>query len=66
MATARMYRDVADSIERMVAHAERQADKEVIAHVTRELADCLKRDNRAFRYDKFFEACGLNEFGFPK
>jgi hypothetical protein len=34
-----------------------------VAGVARDIADILKRDNPRFRYDKFFEACGLDAFG---
>lgn len=34
-----------------------------VADVARSLADKFKRDNPKFRYDKFFEACGLDVYG---
>ena len=34
-----------------------------IARIARDLADEFKRSNTRFRYDRFFEACGLDPFG---
>jgi diaminopimelate decarboxylase len=38
-------------------------DEASVAKVARDLADVLKRDNSAFRYDTFFAACGLSPWG---
>lgn len=34
-----------------------------IAQAIRTVATALKRNNSAFQYVRFFEACGLNEWG---
>lgn len=47
---------VADYSDRFVAQAS-------IASIARALAENFKRDNSAFRYDTFFEACGLDYDG---
>lgn len=41
-------------------------EKDAVARAVRSVADALKEDNRAFRYDRFFEACGLDSFGYVK
>lgn len=34
-----------------------------VKQLTQRLAEEMKRDNPRFRYDKFFEACGLDGWG---
>ena len=61
------YRAVAEIIKRHLdAEMEGQsgeAARQAIASVARSLADHFKAENYNFRYDKFYEACGLNEWG---
>lgn len=38
-------------------------ERVAIAKLVRDLAADFKADNSAFRYDRFFEACGLDSFG---
>lgn len=46
--------------------AARADERDAVARVVRSVADALKEDNRAFRYDKFFEAVGLDKFGYVR
>jgi hypothetical protein len=39
---------------------DRLETRAAIAKTARKLADAFKNDNRNFRYDKFFAACGLD------
>ena len=34
-----------------------------VAIVAQDIADICKRDNANFRYDRFYAACGLTEWG---
>ena len=43
--------------------ADTMVESRAIATMTRELADYFKSDNPNFRYDTFFKACGLDEWG---
>lgn len=38
-------------------------ESRAIATMARELADVFKANNPRFRYDTFFAACGLDEWG---
>lgn len=58
-ATRKLYTELAKSIQATLIHA----DPHAVALVTRAIAIDLKRDNAAFRYDRFFEACGLDAHG---
>lgn len=40
-----------------------QPTKAVVADLAKGLADAFKEDNAAFRYDRFFPACGLDNWG---
>lgn len=63
MATSRKdYRAAAEAFKVASAFERREA-RDALAHAARLLADHFKRDNPAFRYDRFFEACGLDAFG---
>ena len=65
-ATRKLYREIATSISYQVKAAGDEKDiLHTIAAVTRAVADDLKRDNSAFLYHRFFEAAGLDEFGYP-
>lgn len=57
------YAKIADIINDNLAdtHVESRA----VAGVARELADYFKSNNSNFRFDTFFEACGLDEWGEP-
>lgn len=45
--------------------ADTNVESRAVACVARELADYFKWDNPRFRYDKFYAACGLDEWGMP-
>lgn len=59
----RDYAKIADIINDNLAdtHVESRA----VATVARELSDYFKSDNPSFRYDTFYSACGLDEWGMP-
>lgn len=64
----KIYREVAGALKgRMAEHDPRDmidvAVLEGIAKAARTIADVFKRDNPMFRYDTFYAACGLNEWG---
>lgn len=62
-ASRKLYRMIAENVKQDLEgnNGQRQAG---IALVVREsIAPALKADNPNFRYDYFFEACGLDEFG---
>ncbi len=63
-ATRKLYNEVADTIKFRVGMAEGDELK-TVASLVRDLANDFKRDNRAFRFDRFFEACGLDSVGYP-
>lgn len=61
-----LYEDIASSTKFVMNDPITSPDQKlIVAWLARQIADDLKRDNRAFRYDKFFEACGLDEHGEP-
>lgn len=62
-----MSRKHYEAIARILADsmADTQVDARSVAGVARELADYFKSDNPSFRYDTFFEACELDEWGYP-
>lgn len=64
---AKAVREVVDSAPTGGTARERQAWRNgVIAGITgtaNAIAEQLKRQNPRFRYDTFFEACGLNGWG---
>lgn len=62
MMSRKHYRDVATAIHDAQTIAD-DATRKAIAALARELADRFRRDNAAFRFDRFFEACGLDAFG---
>lgn len=41
------------------------AGRSFTARVARNIANILKDDSPRFRYDTFYAACGLDEWGFP-
>lgn len=64
--TRKHYREVAEAFRRATHDAYPDTHTQmVVAELARDLADLFKRDNSSFRYDTFFEACGLNEWGKP-
>ncbi len=61
------YRAVAESIKGRLEANYEDAYNEVLVEISalaRDLARVFKQDNHNFRYDKFFEACGLDSFGY--
>lgn len=57
----RNYAKIADIINDNLADT--MVESRAIAGVAREMADYFKSDNPNFRYDVFFDACGLDEWG---
>lgn len=63
------YREFAESIKREVDYVEtltparRNAAGAVVVSLAHNIASTCKRDNSSFRYDTFFEACGLDGYG---
>ena len=55
------YTKIADIINDNLADT--MVESRAVAGVARELADYFKSDNPSFRYDVFFNACGLDSFG---
>lgn len=55
------YTKIADIINDNLADT--MVESRAIAGVAREMADYFKSDNPNFRYDTFFSACGLDEWG---
>lgn len=67
-ATKRLYVAIAkainDSAEDFRHHG--WTPRSAAAHTVRALAVVLKEDNPRFRYDTFYEACGLDSYGYPE
>lgn len=63
-ASRKMYREIAESI-RMNLAGLTPKQTEGAAIIVRAIANDFKCDNRVFRYDTFFTAAGLDEFGYP-
>ena len=61
MATQRLYADVADEFRRLLDG--RSVDHESVALAARKVAGAFKRDNPHFRYDRFYDVAGLDEYG---
>lgn len=57
----RDYAKIADIVNDNLADT--MVESRAVAGVARELADYFKSDNSNFRFDTFFEACGLDPFG---
>lgn len=51
------YKLIAEAIRRKLIASGQCRDAQLA--MVRAVADALKADNSAFRYDTFFEACGL-------
>ena len=62
-ASRKTYRLLAEQLASNLQRAV-GGDKDVVAKVVRDLGFALKVDNPAFRYDKFFEAVGLDMHGY--
>ena len=62
-ASRKTYRVVAERLEFVLRNAASD-EKDGIAKAVRAVADGLKFDNPAFRFDKFFEAVGLDMHGY--
>lgn len=66
-ASRKLYRDVATGILDEMHFAEGNKSMQLtIATVARSVASSFKAERSEFRYDKFYEACGLTEWGEPK
>jgi hypothetical protein len=62
-ASQRLYRELAKVIRRALNESYSCAYAVAVSDVAKGIADVLKWDNRAFRYDRFFPACGLDSWG---
>jgi hypothetical protein len=63
MASRRFYTAIAGNFK---AALDREHDLDAIASVARDVATTCKIDNPNFRYDWFFDACGLDSHGYVK
>lgn len=61
--TQKHYREAAATIREVVEGAYTEVELSAAVVIVRNLADMYKRDNPKFRYDTFYEACGLDEWG---
>ncbi len=58
------YRVIANGFKAALYYANADtAEREGVASAARQVADELKADNGRFRYDKFYEWIGLDEWG---
>lgn len=59
------YRDTADAIKGVVQTTplNHDAERDGVSRTVKAVADAFKARNPRFRYDTFFEACGLNSWG---
>lgn len=64
MANRALYRSVAKDVAATLAKADVCTDS--VAELARRIAQTFKLDRAEFRYDKFFDACGLDSFGYVK
>ena len=69
MATLRreIYREIANGINIRMGIAtllDETFIAEGVAQATRTVAGALKRENANFRYDVFYSACGLDDWGY--
>lgn len=55
------YEEIANIINDNLA--DNMVESRTVATMARELADVFKANNPRFRYDTFFAACGLDEWG---
>lgn len=62
MASRKMYEAVAQVV-RDNLDLPPQDSKTALSQVAQDLADVFKADNPNFRYDAFYEACGLTAWG---
>lgn len=63
-ATRKLYCDLADRLRQLLDQDD--ICKDTVAATARTIATGLKIDNPQFRYDTFYEACGLDYFGYVK
>jgi len=61
--TRKHYREAAEEISIILNYTSDPVAKAAVADVARSLAAMFKRDNSNFRYDTFYEACGLDLWG---
>jgi hypothetical protein len=67
MTSRKLYRALADDVNAaLAAMQDNKEGREGVAALARRMSDTLRYDNPRFRYDKFYEACGLTEWGGPK
>lgn len=57
------FQEIAIGIKNALTYADLKEEATAIALVARQIADVCKRSNSAFRYNQFYLACGLNEYG---
>jgi hypothetical protein len=62
--TRKDYRITAETIRTNLENAPTPEIAEYVAKLTRQIADDFKWGNSNFRYDKFFETCGLDGWGY--
>ncbi len=63
MASAALYRRLAIALSDALRD---ETTRLGVAVAARAVADVLKADNPRFRYDAFFDACGLDPYGVHK
>lgn len=61
--TRKHYREAAETVREVIDNASLYTDLRAASDIAIGLARMFKRDNGRFRYDRFFEACGLDEWG---
>jgi len=61
--TRKHYRMIAEDIRHSITMADSNAATDAISRLARDMAASFKRDNSSFRFDTFYAACGLNEWG---
>jgi hypothetical protein len=59
--TKKHYRQIAEILAADLAIAATDAERRVVANITRSLADVLKRDNSNFDRQRFYAAVGIRE-----
>lgn len=60
------YREAAETVKEVTAAAGTGVEVRAASDIAQGLARMFKRDNSNFRYDTFYEACGLDEWGQPR
>ena len=57
------YREAAETVQEVIENAQTFAELSAASRIAQGLARMFKRDNSNFRYDTFYQACGLDEWG---